>query len=173
MAFIAEDGTGLANANSLISVEDADTYFSDRGNTEWDALTTASKQAALIKATDYLNAKAFIGYNKTNTQSLKFPRELESYYSIYSGVDISEMPAPILNAVCELALAATDSELYSDVTTSGNVKSESKSLDGVGSKTVEYMPVSSVSASNMENKYGKVESLIKPYLKKRATGFSR
>ena len=53
---IPEDGTGLANANAYVSVEFADEYFSARGNQTWAGLGSADKEAAIIKATDYLEA---------------------------------------------------------------------------------------------------------------------
>lgn len=43
MAFIAEDGSGLEGANSLVTVEFADEYFADRMNTAWAALTQEAK----------------------------------------------------------------------------------------------------------------------------------
>ena len=53
---IPEDGTGLANANAYVSVEFADEYFSARGNQAWAGLGSADKEAAILKATDYLEA---------------------------------------------------------------------------------------------------------------------
>jgi hypothetical protein len=35
MALIVEDGTGLANAESYVSVADATTYHANIGNTAW------------------------------------------------------------------------------------------------------------------------------------------
>ena len=55
MALIVEDGSGLSGANSYASTAQADTYASDRGLTAWTG-DTATKEAALIRATDYLEA---------------------------------------------------------------------------------------------------------------------
>ena len=41
MAFIAENNSGLTDANSYTDVAYADSYFLDRNNTIWSALTTA------------------------------------------------------------------------------------------------------------------------------------
>ena len=38
MALIVEDGTGLANAESYVSVADATTYHTNYGNTAWTAI---------------------------------------------------------------------------------------------------------------------------------------
>ena len=56
---IPEKGTGLANADAYVSVEFADEYFSARGNQTWAGLGSADKEAAIIKATDYLEAVYF------------------------------------------------------------------------------------------------------------------
>ena len=52
MSLVVEDGTGKADAESYISVADADTYHSNRGNTDWAALTTTEKEQLLRGATD-------------------------------------------------------------------------------------------------------------------------
>ena len=52
---VVEDGTGLSNADSFVSVAYADTYFSTRGVSAWASLT--NKEALLIKATDYITTK--------------------------------------------------------------------------------------------------------------------
>ena len=57
MDFIVEDGTGLENALSLVSVEFADNYFTQRGNQTWLALNLEQKQVNLVKATDYINIR--------------------------------------------------------------------------------------------------------------------
>ncbi len=54
MTFTAHTGVSGADYNSYISVEDADAYHTDRANTDWTG-TTATKQAALIRATDYID----------------------------------------------------------------------------------------------------------------------
>ena len=51
---IPEDGTGLASANAYVSIEFADEYFSARKNEAWAGLDSAAKEAAIIKATDYI-----------------------------------------------------------------------------------------------------------------------
>jgi hypothetical protein len=43
MAFVVEDGTGLANATSYLSVADADAYHSDLGHADWVGLSTETE----------------------------------------------------------------------------------------------------------------------------------
>lgn len=107
MAFTVEDGAGLSSANSYVSVEDADAYFADRGNTEWAAATQQSKEIALVKATDYIETRfgsRFKGTKKYSTQALSFPRAGES------GV-----PQAVVKATCEYAVRALEIELAPDI----------------------------------------------------------
>lgn len=94
MVFVVEDGTGLADANSYVSVAEADAYHSARANTAWSGDDTV-KQAALIRATDYLEQKyagRWKGCVLNEAQSLSFPRDVEG------------VPAKLKQAVCLLAL---------------------------------------------------------------------
>jgi len=114
MAFVAEDGTGLANSNSLVSVAFADTYFTDRDNQTWLTGTTlAQKEISLIKATDYLeNVFSYKGSVLVVTQALEFPRT-----GIYiRGVAFSGMPIAIEEACAELAVRALSKVLLPDPT---------------------------------------------------------
>lgn len=77
MSFVVEDGTGLANATSLVSVAEADTYFSDRGGVAWAALDdTTDKQPALVVASEFVStAFEFVGSKVSTTQALAWPRD--------------------------------------------------------------------------------------------------
>ena len=57
ITLVVEDGTGLADANSYIASADADTYWANRANAAWAALDDDAKAAALIQATQYLDAR--------------------------------------------------------------------------------------------------------------------
>src|SRR6185436_4655409 len=100
---LVEDGTGLSDANSYVSEDDADTYFDDRGNTTWGT-STDDKEAALIHATaaiDALYRYRFTGY-KTNMrdQALEWPRTA-SYDA--QGNLVEGVPVEIVQATCEAA----------------------------------------------------------------------
>lgn len=87
MALIVEDGTGLADAESYLSVADADTYHADRNNEAWQDYSTAEKEAALRKATQYITGdgvasfrarcsrcpKLFVGRALTRCGRMIFP----------------------------------------------------------------------------------------------------
>ena len=141
---IPDDGTGLANANAYVSVEFADEYFSARGNQTWAGLGSADKEAAIIKATDYLEAvywEKWQGEKLKANQALAFPRKPFG------------MPAKFKSAVCELAIRANAGELMSDI-------ERLTTKEKVGSIEVEY-----AQNSDPATKYAYVASLLKPFLK--------
>lgn len=53
---IPENGVGIAGANSYATVEAADLFHDLRQNAAWLAATEAQKVAALVRATDFIEA---------------------------------------------------------------------------------------------------------------------
>lgn len=101
--FVVEDGTGLTNSNSYVSVADFKEYWADRG-VDYSAVTDSEIQASLVKATQYLDTNfRWIGKKQTAVQALQWPRwyaySPEGY--IYSGV-----PRDVMLAVCEAGAVA-------------------------------------------------------------------
>ena len=105
MAFIVEDGTGLANSTSYAAVAEADAYFLDRSNAAWAAAVTGDKQAALIKATLYVDQKYLDMYRGMRTlkytQALQWPR---SFAIDRNGYPLLFIPQALKNGVFEAAL---------------------------------------------------------------------
>lgn len=141
---IVEDGTGLVNADSYVTVDFADNYFSTRGNTDWAGLTREKKEQALIRATDYIdNIFQWCGKKATAEQSLRFPRvNLKDY----EGNNIVGVPNCLKQAVCDASLiVSSGTELFHTENENGDVVSEtitslsftySKSEHSVTSKTL-------------------------------------
>ena len=156
MSLIVEDGTGRADAESYASVSVADAYHTARGNTAWAALaTTALKEAALRKATDYLGQTYGLrwkGYRMTTTQALDWPRELvcrpgfygEAYYAS------DAVPTILAQATCELALRASAGDLLDD-------GGQEVIREKVGAIETEYQP-----ASRFGPTYPAVDRLLAP-----------
>lgn len=110
MAFVAEDGTGLDDANSYATVAFADEYFADRGITAWTGSDTV-KQQKLIQATDYIETRfTFDGEPFSEEQALHFPT-LDCETSL-----AAEMPVNLLKATAEYALRALTAPLAPDPT---------------------------------------------------------
>lgn len=133
VSIVVENGSGLANANSYLSVSDADTYWANRANSTWAAYTTDQKAAALIMATQYLDANyKWRGGLATSTQALGWPRDLEFDNE---GRTITGVPQKVKHATAEMAIvaAANGSLLPTASGGSGSVKREK-----VGPLEVEY-----------------------------------
>lgn len=75
--FIVETGAVIANANSLVSVVDADQINLDYENSSgWIAATQAIKERALRLATQYLNLHyIWNGYKVNANQTCQWPRD--------------------------------------------------------------------------------------------------
>ena len=105
MAFLAEDGTGIAGSNSYVSVAFVDAYAVDRGFTAWDG-ADAVKQEALIRATDHIeriHGPAFRGFKTTETQGLEWPR-----FDAFDNNDfiLRDIPKQLQEATSEYAIRA-------------------------------------------------------------------
>jgi hypothetical protein len=123
MALIIENGTNVENANSLVTVDEADAYFSARGITTWTG-EDAAKEAVLIRAMDYLNGLNWQGLPVLYDQPLCFPRQnLVLPSGGYWPVD--EIPLAVKYSQCEIALRyLTGSDLTPDVQPGGQVIKE-------------------------------------------------
>jgi hypothetical protein len=124
MALVIEDGTGLANAESYISVTDATAYHTARGNSAWAALATDTVREQLLrKATDYMREVYRLrwkGVRESLTQALDWPRfnvsiDDVSYGNIPGYVPAHTVPAEVKSACAELALKAATGDLAPDL----------------------------------------------------------
>lgn len=77
LVFTVEDGTGLSNSNSYVSVEYADDYLQANMHVwpTWDALSVAEKEYLLIWATRYLDQRVrWNGVKTVLDSALRWPR---------------------------------------------------------------------------------------------------
>lgn len=163
MSLIVEDGTGLATAESYISVTAADTYFLNRNNAVWAALQTPAKEAALRKATDYMLQAyrvRWAGMRNVATQALDWPRRYvpnrdvpQMYGPSPAFYDFTSVPVTVANACAELALRASAADLSPDLT--AQVKSES-----VGPISVVY-----ADGARQDTHYKAIDAMLAPFLK--------
>lgn len=123
MAFTPEDGTGIDGATSLVTLAYADAYWSERPSTAgaWATATNPQKQGALMEASNYLDAKGWLGSPLSGTQGLALPR----YWPEIRDRTWDGMPRPILQACCELAKEHLTAPLNSALKRGGEVQSES------------------------------------------------
>lgn len=122
MALVLEDGTGLANSNSYVSLAEAGVYFSADLVTSplWDALPDQENQ--LIWATRVLDQKTrWRGTTANNNgttivQALRWPRQ-NMWDRDGNSVSNLIVPIQVKQATCEMAKWM----IANDVTTGQNV----------------------------------------------------
>ena len=78
MTLNVEDGTGMANADSYVSVADCSAYHVSRGNQAWAAGAVVDQEAAIRRATFWVDPtyrNRFPGYQtQGRAQALEWPR---------------------------------------------------------------------------------------------------
>jgi len=105
MAFTPEDGTGLAGANSYISLAALKAHHDDRGN-DYSGFADALLETSLVQATDYIDqrfGRRFRGDKADSRQALEWPRQ-----NAYTDEDflLTGVPAALAKACAEYALIA-------------------------------------------------------------------
>lgn len=113
MAFTPQDDTGtVADANAYIDEDEFSAYHTDRG-TDVSGYDEEVIQAAIVKATTYLDARfRFVGQRlNAREQSTEWPR---SAAKDRDGRLVLGIPREIKNATAEYALRAITDELCPD-----------------------------------------------------------
>lgn len=155
MALEVEDGTGKANAESYISVADADTRRSNLGgDAGWTAASTAEKEAALRKSTEYMlqaYRDRWQGYRQVTEQALDWPRN-SVVVDEFVVVDSDVVPAEVKNACADLALKAISESLAPDL-------ERAVVRERVGPIETEYDR-----ASPQSKRFRAIDMMLAPYL---------
>lgn len=114
---------GAVNANSYVTVEEANAYFTDRLYTDnWSNAGASEKTKALLWATRVLDAQVkWHGDKATETQALQWPRVSvidRSYTVTRVYIPHDTIPIFLKHAQCEVALQllASDRTLDDDAT---------------------------------------------------------
>ena len=102
---IVENGTGIADANSYITLEEANAYHILYNNLDWAGSDEELEQALILgtRSVDLLYGPKFMSYKRLSISPLLFPR-----YSFYDNnfqlIDQTTIPKCLKYAVCQLAL---------------------------------------------------------------------
>lgn len=105
MTIVVEDGTGKTNANSYVSVADADAYLAIKigQNSAWNALVTGTKESYLEWATTLLDQRTrWSGFKSVQASALAWPRTGVIDREGFS-VATNVVPTPVADAVVEIA----------------------------------------------------------------------
>lgn len=102
MAFVVEDGTGLTNSNSYVSVAEFQAYWLDRG-IDMTQYTIDQKQVSLVLASEHVDiffGPLLLGYKLVTDQAMEFPRAClyDRSWVLQEGV-----PRKVKSAVSEYA----------------------------------------------------------------------
>lgn len=101
MALIKEDGSIVAGANSYADAADADAFQTDRGRDAWLGSDASVKDAALVRATDYIDGRwelQFSGDPVGDDQELAWPRVRVRYPATGNPFPSDEVPDDIVTA---------------------------------------------------------------------------
>lgn len=153
MTLIVETGAGLANAESYISVANADARHSAFGNTAWTG-TDAAKESALRRATAYMlqaYRTRWKGTRFSETQALDWPRYVPDLIDGWH-VNTDVVPAEVANACADLAIKALAGTLNSDL-------ERAIVREKVGPLETEYSPY-----SPQAKRYPAIDQALAPYL---------
>jgi hypothetical protein len=156
MSLTLEDGSGVAGAVSFVQASFADTFHAARGNTAWTG-TEAVKEAALVRAFDYLSNEKryrYRGTRSTTTQVAPFPRTGCTELGGSAEYAANDIPWRMKHAQCVAALAALSGELESALGRGGAITSES-----VGPISVSY-----AADAPRDTVYTGVDGLLEPLL---------
>lgn len=143
-----EDGTGVADANSYVSVADVRTYATNRGvallAADGTAATDDDVAAMLIKATDYLETRGqqYAGKPATAVQALSWPRQWATQICTST-----QIPKALIKAECELVLVLNEGVDLFPVTTTAMITVDKTDVlethysDKFGPQTSPTLPV--------------------------------
>jgi len=161
-SFVVEDGSGLATANSYLSLADAKIYYENYKAdwvATWDALGSAAQEEALRIGTQYMDNRyggCWRGTALVSTQALDWPRT-GAYTDDDYAIPSDAVPAKLEYATAEMAyrqVIETDG-IMPDITNPGGIKRKKVKV-GPLEQDIEYAGSSSQIAS-----YRTVSNLIK------------
>lgn len=115
LTLIVEDGSGVENANTYISLANAEIYFESRPNKAvWTAASDGDKDIALVDAARQMDMMFdWFGSRATENQGLRFPR-----FGVYDPdgwmYDSNEIPTELKDAQCEIALGSLTEDRTDD-----------------------------------------------------------
>lgn len=153
---MVEDGTGKADANSYISIADADTYNTNWvNNSTWTNAADAEKERMLLQAARYIDTFDYVAIRLKTDQALAWPRTVGYIDGKYY---YGKVPVDIKNAQVEVAIKLIDGlELFSD-SDGETIKSESDTV-GPLSHSRQY-----ASTKKDKKQLGVVYEMIKKFL---------
>lgn len=101
MALVVEPGDGsLPSANTYASLQYVDDYHMLRRNLAWLEYSPAEREAAIIRAMDWVETQAYRGVKSAEAQPLEWPRD-----------GVIGIPERVRQALAEVALLSIQGKL--------------------------------------------------------------
>lgn len=166
MAIVVEDGTGLNNSETYISVADFKTYWSERGQT----ITQPSGEIeqAMRRATEFLDlrwAPHVWGAGFTEDQALLFPN---TQVQEYDALTPTPLPRDLVRAAAEYTYFALTNALDADIAvtdTGGGVKRLREKLGPIETETEYAEPGQGGSVTASSSRVTRGDKLMRNLLK--------
>lgn len=155
MAFVVEDGTGLANSNSYVTVQEYRDYYTDRG-IDKSSETDVQIEGYLVQSTEFIDLMyTFCGEKLVSTQALEFPRVIDE-------VDVG-VPTRVKYATIIMGdtVSTTTGSIYTDP--NQNIK-QNKEKVGPIETDITYFTGSQNQSQQLENRYPEVYKYLEPYM---------
>ncbi len=175
MSLTKEDGTIVADANAFANAADSIAYQTDRGRQSWLDATTEVQEAALVRATDYIETRfgrRFVGSPLGDVQELAWPRLMAVYPRTGNAFPTDQVPEDVLNATILYAgeIIGADGDDLENMTElaitpeieSSNVKSRREKVD-VLEESVQFFD--SGATLRTIQPYPEADRLLRPWLK--------
>lgn len=155
-----EDGTNVANANTLVLIADVSAHATEIGNTAWSAATSVAQEQAILRAMRWFRTRESMmkGVRTYSDQVLAYPRT--GVWAYGREIKFNEIPVELIQALSEAALLEQATPDALQPTLEGNIKRIRQKVDGVGEKEREYFGSGQIGATSKP----KVMKLIAPFL---------
>lgn len=161
MALIVENGQGSDQADSFFGLDEAATFFSERGMPTWAAASPTARESAARQAADYLGfAYSWKGRPASAAQRLCWPRADVFDADRQSAIAHDAVPRAVREAAMLLAHMALATSLLEERPADRIVESERKELAGVGSTETRYA-VSRAKQADVQ-RYSSVDAMLAP-----------
>lgn len=171
--FILEDGTGIANSNSYVSLEDAENYFDTIGSQDWTDICgdIEMSQRALVQASTFFDQRyglSFRGEPVNSEQGLIFPLTIGG---VQTGVPTNLKKAVLALTQVLLEEGVLDhnanyvTALKSESVSLGNgAITESKTYDNSLTNLISNFSVADKYVALLKRQYGVTSSRFVPIL---------
>lgn len=123
MGLVVETGDGIPEANSYVSLAEAEQYFDLQNRSFWSEMSDREHEAALTMATQYLDGRyqfSYVGMKASDVQGLHWPR---IGARDPNGYKLTGVPQAVKTATMETAAASVSGDLFVDENTGERVQS--------------------------------------------------